>query len=217
MIGSGGRSETMIEDLTLPCPGHPGLRTGCFITILPRPLAEVPSPEWLLALHRAEAPAPFARDEEVRQAVRDVLRFGGYKPTGRGKPSSEYLIRAAQEGALPPINLAVDACNAVSLHTGLPISVVDADKAREPWSIALAAEGARYVFNSSGQEIDLAGLPCLCDADGPCANAVKDAQRTKTGPATRRTLSVVWAPAGRGGLLSRAVAWYQEILRKACA
>ena len=39
----------------------------------------------------------------------------------------------------------------------------------------IAAEGAKYAFNASGQEIDLSGLICLCDAAGPCANAVKDA------------------------------------------
>ena len=29
------------------------------------------------------APAPLERDEETRQAVRDLLRHGGYKPTGK--------------------------------------------------------------------------------------------------------------------------------------
>ncbi len=30
--------------------------------------------------------------------MRKLLRHGGYKPTGRGKPASEYLVRAAGEG-----------------------------------------------------------------------------------------------------------------------
>jgi DNA/RNA-binding domain of Phe-tRNA-synthetase-like protein len=33
---------------------------------------------------------------------------------------------------------------------------------------------------------------CLFDDDGPCANAVKDAQRTKTTSDTRRVLAIVW-------------------------
>ena len=78
------------------------------------------------------------------------------------------------------INAAVDVCNIVSLHSGLPISVVDLAKATPPFRVAVAAAGSSYVFNASGQTIDLGGLLCLCDADGPCANAVKDAQRTKT-------------------------------------
>jgi len=53
---------------------------------------------------------------------------------------------------------------------------------------------ARYVFNASGQTIDREGLLCLCDAEGPCTNAVKDTQRTKTHGGTRRTLSIVWGP-----------------------
>jgi len=34
-------------------------------------------------------------EEAVRTAVRDLLRNGSYKPTGRGKPASEYLVRDA--------------------------------------------------------------------------------------------------------------------------
>ena len=67
--------------------------------------------------------------EARRKAGRDVLRNGKYKPTGRGKPAAEYLVRAAGEGKLGSINLAVDLCNVVSLHSGLPISVVDLDRA----------------------------------------------------------------------------------------
>jgi len=153
----------------------------------------------------------------VRAAIRDLLRHGGYKPTGRGKPASEYLVRAAGEGALAPINLAVDACNVVSLHSGLPISVVDADRARPPLRIAIAGAGARYVFNAAGQEIDLSGLLCLHDAEGPCGNAVKDCQRTKTGPETRRTVSVVWGCRGHEERLAQALAWYRDLLARAGA
>jgi len=153
----------------------------------------------------------------VRGAVRDLLRHGGFKPTGRSKPASEYLVRAVGEGALASINLAVDACNAVSLHSGLPISVVDLDRAAAPFSLAVAPPDATYVFNASGQVIDIAGLLCLCDRDGPCANAVKDAQRTKTHGETTRTLSVIWgtrALPGRAGAASR---WYRSLLEAAGA
>ncbi|MHC4548586.1 MAG: phenylalanine--tRNA ligase beta subunit-related protein [Planctomycetota bacterium] len=196
---------------------HPLLRWSAFTTQFPQPLDALPSPDWLVALLAPEAAAPLQRDEEVRQAIRNLLRHGGYKPTGRGKPASEYLVRAAGEGALLPINLAVDACNAVSLHSGLPISLVDLDLAAPPFRIALAPPGARYVFNPAGQEIDLKGLLCLWDAEGPCANAVKDAQRTKTHAATRRTLAVVWGCTGHEDRLHRAVAWYRALLERAGA
>lgn len=193
---------------------HPLLDAQAFILQLPRPLSEMPSPEWLVALLKLDAPAPLKPDDEVRSQVRDLLRHGGYKPTGRGKPASEYLVRAATEGGLNPINAVVDACNVASLHSGLPISVVDLDRAQPPLSIAIAPEGAKYVFNASGQEIDLAGLVCLFDADGPCANAVKDSQRTKTHAGTSRALAVVWGSQALAGRAAATAKWYRELVEK---
>jgi len=196
---------------------HPLLSIASFLASFPRPLGELPSPAWLTDLLRAGAPAPLARDESVRQAVRELLRHGGYKPTGRGKPASEYLLRAAGEGVLGSINLAVDALNAVSLHSGLPISAIDLDRAAAPLSIRIAAPGSSYAFNASGQTIDLEGLPCLCDAGGPCANAVKDAQRTKTAADTRRALCVIWSARGLEARLEAAAAWHRSLLEQAGA
>jgi DNA/RNA-binding domain of Phe-tRNA-synthetase-like protein len=196
---------------------HPLLRVAAFTTTFPAPLGELTTPPAVLALLGADAPAPMQRDEAVRGAVRDLLRQRGYKPTGRGKPASEYLVRAASEGALGSINLAVDVCNAVSLHSGLPISVVDLDRARAPFRIGVAPAGASYVFNASGQEIDLGGLLCIFDADGPCANAVRDAQRTKTQPATTATLSVIWGCAGYEETLRAADRWHRALLEEAGA
>ncbi|HMB68433.1 MAG TPA: phenylalanine--tRNA ligase beta subunit-related protein, partial [bacterium] len=170
-----------------------------------------------VALLADDADAPLSRAESVRTDVRDLLRHGGYKPTGRGKPASEYLVRAAGEGALRSINTAVDLCNAVSLHSGLPISVVDADLAEPPFRVGLADADASYVFNPSGQEIRLGGLLCLHDARGPCANAVKDSQRTKTREETQRVLSVIWGVASQEDAVRRAAVWYRELSLRAGA
>lgn len=202
-----------VPDITID--EHPSLRVATFVTRFPMPLGELEPPaalRALLALEPPEGAVPLTRDEGVRAAVRDMLRVGGYKPTGRGKPASEYLVRAASEGALGSINVAVDACNVVSLHSGFPISVVDLARARPPFRIAIAPAGASYVFNASGQTIDLGGLLSLFDADGPCANAVRDAQRTKTNADTRETLSVVWGVAGYEDRLAEAVRWYRELV-----
>jgi len=197
---------------------HPLLELAAFVTEFAAPLGETASPEWLVALLRADAAAPVARSEEMRAAIRDMMRHGGYKPTGRGKPASEYLVRAAGEpDGLRSINAAVDACNVVSLHSGVPISVVDLDLARPPFRVAIAPAEAAYVFNPSGQEIQVAGLVCLHDAVGPCANGVKDSQRTKTTDATRRTLSVLWGARSFGDVTVRAAAWYRELLERAAA
>ncbi len=193
---------------------HPRLFARLFAVDLPAPLADLPSPDWLIA---ALAPAPdvaapaepsapshpfhFKKpDDAVRQAVRALLRVGGFKPTGRSKPSPEYLARAAAEGTLASINAAVDVGNAASLHSGLPLSVVDRDRLTAPLSIRLGQTGERYAFNQSGQQIDLGGLILLADAEGPSANAVKDAQRTKTHSATQRLLVIIWGDSALSSL-----------------
>ncbi len=196
---------------------HPLADVAAFTIDLPVPLAEMPAPPWLVALLRADAPAPLSRSEDVRQAVRDLLRHGGFKPTGRSKPASEYLVRAAEEGHLGSINVIVDACNAASLHAGLPISVVDLERASAPLSASIAPEGSRYVFNASGQEIDVAGLLSLHDASGPCAGPVKDSHRTKTHDGTRRALAIVWGTRSAPGLATRTATWYRELLERAGA
>jgi DNA/RNA-binding domain of Phe-tRNA-synthetase-like protein len=193
---------------------HPLLDLLTFVTRFPRSVGQIPSSPELLALLQPNAPAPISSDDTVREAVRGLLRHGGFKPTGRSKPASEYLIRAVAEGALSPINVAVDACNAVSLHSGLPISVVDLDRAQPPFHVGVAPPGASYIFNASGQSIDLKGLLCLFDAAGPCANAVKDAQRTKTSEATVRTLSLVWGTRALPERASQATGWYRSLLEQ---
>lgn len=181
------------------------------MTQFPEPLGKLPRDGYrdLLA---PGARGPVQGAEEVRGAIRDLLRHGGYKPTGRGKPASEYLVRAAAEGKLGPINAAVDVGNAVSLHSGLPISVVDVDRLRAPVRVDVAPPGARYVFNAAGQEIDLQGLLCLFDAEGPCANAVKDSERTKTSDATTTTLTLIWGAAAAANRVDEALGWAWELL-----
>jgi len=193
---------------------HPLLDLRAFETLFPRPLGEMHSSPELLGLLSLTAAAPFQSDETIREAVRSMLRHGGFKPAGRSKPASEYLIKAVSDGKLPPINVAVDACNVVSLHSGLPISVVDLDRVRPPLRVSVAPPSTSYIFNSAGQTIDLAGLLCLFDAEGPCGNAVKDAQRSKTGPETRHTLSLIWGCTALPGRAGQVEAWYRALLEK---
>ncbi len=200
------------RQMQIEVESHPLLRPSAFTTHFPGPLGELTTPPWLKDLLDLEAQAPIERDETLRLAVRDMLRHWGHKPAGRGKPASEYLVRAVGQGDLSLINAAVDVCNAVSLHSGMPIALVDLDRARPPFRVSPGLEGEHYVFNPAGQEMDLRGLICLRDADGPCANPVKDAQRTKTDEETTRTLTVVWGVAGYEEPRDEAVHWYREML-----
>ena len=55
------------------------------------------------------------------------------------------------------------------------------------------------------------------DAAGPCANAIKDAQRTKTDASTTAVLCILWGAqpiAARGRTASR---WHRELCERAGA
>ena len=193
---------------------HDLLDAAAFLTRFPAPLSELVSPDWLIALLQPEGTAPLAPDDEVKSAVRGLFRVAGYKPTGRGKPASEYLVRAAEQNRLSTINPAVDVCNAVSYHSGLPISVVDTGKAKPPYRVEIAGADGSYIFNPSGQEIRFKGLFCLYDCEGPCANGVKDSQRTKTGDSTTGTLTVIWGTTALPGRTAVALDWYRKLLSR---
>jgi DNA/RNA-binding domain of Phe-tRNA-synthetase-like protein len=204
--------------VALVVEAHPLLAVEAFVARWSQPLGEVATPEWLEGLRRVQAEHPLGPvDDAVQAAVRAVLRHAGYKPSGRGKPSSEYLRGAAQESGLPAINLPVDLGNVVSLHSGLPISVVDLDRLQPPLRVRVADDDAAYVFNQAGQEIRLRGLPCLHDAAGPCANAVKDAQRTKTDASTQAVLCILWGARALSERGRAASAWHRALCERAGA
>ena len=150
--------------------------------------------ESLSRVGRGEALIP----EGTRHQVREMLRHGRYKPTGRGKPASEFLVQAALHGEFPRVNGPVDANNAISLASGYPGSVFDADLTGPALHLRYGRPGETYVFNPSGQSIDLEDLVVVCRAtrDGwePCGNPVKDAMATKIRPVTRRVIAVLYVP-----------------------
>ena len=207
MVGSGRWTC-----LALQVDPNPLLDLWVFASQLPAPLGELAtSPAVTAALDRA-ASAPLAADDEVRQRIRGLLRAGGFKPTGRSKPASEYLLAAAAEAPLRSINPAVDAGNAVSLHSGVPVSVVDL--------------GAGRVASQSG---DRAGrVELRLQSVGPghrCRGAGLPARRGRTvrqrgqGRAAqqdrRRDARDALDPGGTTALPGRAEAafrWYGELL-----
>ena len=107
--------------LTLAVDPHPLLELGAFAIRTVAPCGELATPPTIAALAEPGAAAPLAVTEAVKTAVRDLLRHGGYKPSGRSKPAAEYLTGALAKGEFPRINALVDACNVVSLHSGPPI------------------------------------------------------------------------------------------------
>ena len=194
---------------------HPLLDAAVVDCTLPGPLGELSSSPALLSGLSTTYEASLVTNDEVKAAVRKLLRHGGFKPSGRNKPASEYLIKASDNGFLSGINLLVDVCNVVSLHSGLPISVVDTGRTEGDLAIGIA-EGS-YVFNATGQELKLDGLLCVRDGQGWCANAVKDSQRTKTHDGTVNARYVIWGTNALPGRTSEAATWLATLLRQAGA
>jgi DNA/RNA-binding domain of Phe-tRNA-synthetase-like protein len=155
-------------------------------------------------------------DDPRRGAVRDMLRHGRYKPTGRSKPASEYLVRAAGEGVFPRINFLADVNNLVSLASRFPISVIDLDRAgADAFVVRFGRAGESYVFNPSGQELDLHDLLLVAALpdDRPVATPVKDSQATKTDPETVRALGLIYGPAPLRDAVAEATARMDDLLR----
>lgn len=147
--------------------------------------------------------------EKKKRAVRDMLRNGRYKPAGRAKPSSEYLLSAALEGDFPRVNPFVDAVNLASLKHQLPMSIFDLDKAlgglagleTRALLCRLGRPGESYVFNAGGQTIDLEDLVCVCgypegsEEARPIVNPVRDSMATKLFEGGRSAAIIIYAPA----------------------
>lgn len=156
----------------------------------------------LLALLESRKGRELAPAEEARRAAcRNLLRNGTYKPTGRGKPASEYLLGAAKEGVFPRVNALVDINNLVSLKHLLPISLWDADLCQaKDFEFRLGKPGENYIFNPSGQELDLEDLVCGCELPGgssrPVVTPIKDGMRTKVRPETGAAIGAIYYPAG---------------------
>lgn len=132
----------------------------------------------------------------VKTGIRKMLKRGGFGPSGRNKPASEYLAQAAREGRFPSINNLVDINNLMSLAWGLPMSMLDLDIVGESAEIRYGRAGEKYAFNATGQEIELEGLVCLCratEAGGlPLGNPVKDSMTAKLKEKTTNVVAVVY-------------------------
>lgn len=167
------------------------------VTVGPTPAELAGRIDGLVARRSGEVEFPPAA---VKEGVRTMLRRGGFKPSGRNKPASEYLAQAAREGRFPRINNLVDINNLLSLESGLPISLLDLAAVGERAELRYGMRGEKYVFNSGGQEIDLKGLICVCRAgDGtsvPMGNAIKDSMTGKLKDGTRDVIGVVYATRG---------------------
>src|SRR5690625_2556020 len=139
-------------------------------------------------------------EDDFRLACRDMLRIGSYKPTGRSRPASEYLLRTATNSSFPRINPVVDLINYISLKYLVPLSLWDMEKVKaDSWLFRTGSNEESYVFNASGQAIalqDLAtGYAVTQSKEQPIVNPVKDSLQTKTDENTRKAGIAIYYPA----------------------
>jgi DNA/RNA-binding domain of Phe-tRNA-synthetase-like protein len=171
---------------------------------------------------RARASGPGFISDARKAAVRTMLRFGSYKPAGRSKPSSEYLLGAALAGDFPRVNVPVDVNNAISVEWGYPASIFDAQRTGLELLLRRGMEGESYAFNQSGQLIALEDLLCICrkveDEWQPCGNPVKDSMATKVTASTTGIVAVIFAPADEAAAeLHAAAERYSNLLTSRCS
>ncbi len=139
------------------------------------------------------------RDELLRQQVRQMLRHGKFKASGRSKPAQEYLLRCAtEENCLPNINAPVDILNTVSLASGLPISLLSIKKCSDQLLVRRGRVGEAYVFNTVGHEIDVQDLVVVCDTssnqDRPVGSPIKDSMAGKIESSDDHLVAIIYAP-----------------------
>ncbi|HUT87630.1 MAG TPA: phenylalanine--tRNA ligase beta subunit-related protein [Candidatus Heimdallarchaeota archaeon] len=186
----------------------------------PRPTAEAPS--FLIEiLEQCKKTGEGFVTADLRARVRDTLRHGRYKPAGRGKPASEFLLRAALSDSFPLVNEPVDINNAISLASGLPGSIFDADLSGTHLLLRRGRPGESYVFNPAGQVIGLEDLIVVCrrqeESWVPCGNPVKDAMATKIRPETQNVAAILYAPTSES--IAFVETWagrYAELLSTHC-
>jgi DNA/RNA-binding domain of Phe-tRNA-synthetase-like protein len=132
--------------------------------------------------------------DATRKAVRGALKVGGFSPTGRSRPASEYLLADLRErGEFNHISGPVDVNNVVSLETMLPISLLDGDKVGPVATVRIGAEGEGYVFNPSGQWLDVKRCIVVCGAEGaPLGTPVKDSMAGKVFEGCTHFLGVIY-------------------------
>lgn len=133
-----------------------------------------------------------------REAVRELLRRGRFKPSGRSKPAQEYLARTAAEDEKWPFILnAVDLLNVTSLRSGLPISLLALERTGSNLLLRYGLPGETFVFNVAGQTLDVERLLCVCgERDGqlqPVGTPVKDSQLAKVRVGDRYVLGCLYA------------------------
>ena len=163
---------------------------------------------------RYQEPKALLSDPRVK-ALRGFLWRMGIDPT-KVRPSSEALARRVLRGKpLPSINNVVDAGNAASLETLVPIGLYNFDKLSLPLHLTRCRDECIFKPIGGGDKVLAPGTPVLIDANGLVVHVFphRDSRETMITNSTTRVLGVsVGVEPMEWSLLAGALARVEELL-----
>ena len=147
-------------------------------------------------------------------ATRAAYKACGKAPS-RYRPASEQLSRRVLQGkGLYSVDTLVDLGNLVSIFSGYPTGLLDADKIVGE-SVELGIGRADEPYEGIGRgTLNIEGLPVYRDAVGAIASPTSDSTRTMLSPTTSRLLFIINGYDGDEQLLQESIDLAQDLLQR---
>lgn len=147
-------------------------------------------------------------------ATRAAYKACGKDPS-RYRPASEQLARRVLQGKdLYSVDTIVDLGNLVSLVSGYPTGLLDADKIAGT-DVTLGVGHADEPYEGIGRgALNIEGLPVYRDAEGPIATPTSDSTRTMLSADTRRLLFIINGYDGDETTIAHAVDTALQLLKR---
>lgn len=147
-------------------------------------------------------------------ATRAAYKACGKDPS-RYRPASEQLSRRILQGkGLYSVDSLVDLGNLVSIFSGYPTGLLDADKIVGK-SVELGIGRADEPYEGIGRgRLNIEGLPVYRDAVGAIASPTSDSTRTMLSPTTQRLLFIINAYDGDEQLLQESIDLALDLLQR---
>lgn len=150
-------------------------------------------------------------------ATRAAYKACGKDPS-RYRPASEQLARRVLQGKdLYSVDALVDLGNLVSLASGYPTGLLDADKVTlaERDAVTLGVGHADEPYEGIGRGVlNIEGLPVYRDTQGPIASPTSDSTRTMLSADTRRLLFIINGYDGDETQIQRAIDQALDLLKR---
>lgn len=150
-------------------------------------------------------------------ATRAAYKACGKDPS-RYRPASEQLARRVLQGKdLYSVDTLVDLGNLVSLASGYPTGLLDADKVTlaEGDAVTLGVGHSDEPYEGIGRGVlNIEGLPVYRDTQGPVASPTSDSTRTMLSADTRRLLFIINGYDGDETQIQRAIDQALDLLKR---